>query len=85
MKQVNNELDAERKNKTWGSSSQKTTRIWADFSWDNKQQVRITKNEKRLNEQQKNKLSHVKVLLPYSGDAWTKRRIPRHFEKVMIG
>jgi len=43
MKQVNNELDAERKKqKTWGSSSQRTTRIWADFSWDNKQQVRIT-------------------------------------------
>jgi len=53
MKQVNNELDAERKNKTWGSSQ--TTRIWAGFSWDNKQQVRITKmknawmNNKKIN------------------------------------
>jgi len=40
MKQVNNELDAERKKKKREVARHKTTRIWADFSWDNKQQVR---------------------------------------------
>jgi len=41
MKQVN-ELDAERKKKKREVARHKKQPIWADFSWDNKQQVRIT-------------------------------------------
>lgn len=68
MKQVNNELDAERKKQKREVARHKekpeSEQILAGIT---NSKYALLKNEKRLNEQQKNKLSHVKSVAPVLG------------------
>jgi transposase len=70
MKQVNNELDAERKNQKREVARHKEQpefeQILAGIT---NSKYALLKNEKRLNEQQKNKCHTLKLWLPYSGNA----------------
>lgn len=68
MKQVNNELDAERKKqKREVESYTKQPEFEQILAGITNSKYALLKNEKHLNEQQKNKLEHVKIVSPVIG------------------